>query len=100
MTSILTHLTPEGQIRVPPVLQRALGIKAGDYVSLTVTEGGVLISPVKVAPEREGEAAWLEMIQAIGEQLEAEGITEEDLDAAIKETRRQVYEQRYGRRES
>ena len=99
MTSILTHLTEESQLRLPPILQKALGIAPGHYVSLTVAEGGVLIRPVTVAPGREGEVACMEMVQAIGEQLEAEGITEkEQLDDEIKALQRESYEQRYSQR--
>jgi AbrB family looped-hinge helix DNA binding protein len=99
MGSAITRLTSEGQLTLPCWIQEALGVKPGDYLALTATEGGVLIRAAKLSAAQEGQLALIELVQHLGPLLEAEGITEEEqLDEAIKEVKRETYERHYGRR--
>ena len=101
MAPLLARLTSKGQFTLPRRLREVLGVKPGDYVALTPTPDGILIRAV--APDRgsDGERALVELVRALGEQLERDGITDEDrLDEAIAEAKRRAYQLEYGGRTS
>lgn len=101
MTSLIARLTARGQFTLPRRLREALGVKPGDYVALTPTADGVLISAADAAAEQQHEAALMELVRELGGQLERQGIVEESgLDDAIAAAKREVYEHRYGGRAS
>ena len=99
MSSLIARLTSKGQVTLPREILDALGVKPGDYITLTSTPEGVLISATNGSDRQqdEGEAAYIQLVRAISAELEAEGITEEEqLDEAIKQAKREAFEERYG----
>jgi AbrB family looped-hinge helix DNA binding protein len=99
MAPLIARLTSKGQFTLPRRLREALGVKPGDYVALTPTAAGVLISAAEIAMKRPTDETLVELVQQFGEQLERQGIVdEEQLDDAITMAKRQAYEQRYGGR--
>ncbi len=99
MPPLIARLTSEGQFMLPRELRDVLGVKPGDYLALTATPDGVLISAAdsNVRRQREGEAALIQLVRDMGAALEAEGITdEEQLDADIKEAKREAFRQQHG----
>ncbi len=101
MAPLITRLTSKGQFTLPKELREALGVAPGDYLALTLTPEGVLVSAAEISTRQQGDLALRKLVQEIGKQLEARGIVdEEQLDTAIDEIKREVYGQRYGRRAS
>ena len=99
MAPLLARLTSKGQFTLPRRLREALGVKPGDYVALTPTSDGILIRAVVSDRGLDGERALAELVRALSEQLERDGITEEDqLDEAIAEAKRRAYQLEYGGR--
>lgn len=99
MTPLVKRLTSKGQFTLPRELRQRLGVGPGDYVALTPTDEGVLITAVEVGVKRQGEAILVELVREIGRHLEAQGITEEEqLDAAIETAKREAFERHYGQR--
>lgn len=98
MSRIVTRLTSKGQFTLPRHLREALGVKPGDYVALTPTDDGVLVSSVELSERRirEGERVLIQLVREIGAQMEAEGITEEQVDEWIEEDKREIFKQMYG----
>jgi AbrB family looped-hinge helix DNA binding protein len=98
MPSEVARLSARGQFTLPRHLRDLLGVKPGDYVTLTPTADGVLISPSDPAARRPGEAALIQLVREIGAQLEEQGVTdEEQLDEEIKRSKREAFELTYGR---
>lgn len=96
---IITRLTSKGQFTLPRRLREALGVEPGDYVALTPTAGGVLISAAEVAARKPQGEALMALVRSLGERLEDEGIVEEEqLDEAVAASKREVYRRRYGGR--
>src|SRR5581483_8849583 len=95
MASLIARLTEEGHVVLPRQLWDALGVKPGDYLSLTPTEHGVLISAAAPLPTG---ATVREVALALEASLAEQGITEEEqLDSAIAQAKRQAYQRVYGR---
>jgi AbrB family looped-hinge helix DNA binding protein len=99
MAPLIARLTSKGQFTLPRRLREALGVKPGDYVALTPTADGVLISAAEVAVRRPTDETLVVLVRQLGEQVERQGIVDEaQLDDAIAVSKRQAYEQRYGGR--
>ncbi len=99
MAPVITRLTSKGQFTLPYRLREALGVKPGDYVALTPTANGVLITAAEIVAKQPGEEALTELVRELGQRLEREGIREEDqLDEAIAAAKREAYNSRYGGR--
>ena len=99
MSSVIIRLTSKGQVTLPPHMLDALGIKPGDYLTLTSTPDGVLISVAngRTAKVAESEHPLPELIRRLGAELEAAGITEEEqLDEEIKRAKHESFVEWYG----
>lgn len=89
----LVRVQEKGQITLPASMRKRLGLKKGDLVAVTPTDGGVLIKPVEVK-EQTG-SPWLrelyEYFAPVREEIRALGLTEEEvnaeIDAAVREVR-------------
>jgi bifunctional DNA-binding transcriptional regulator/antitoxin component of YhaV-PrlF toxin-antitoxin module len=101
VASEIARLGSRGHFALPPRLRKVLGVKPGDYVALTPTEDGVLIKPAGPPAHADAEATLIELVRQIGEQLEAQGVTEEEqLDGMIDSVKQEVHRRRYGGRTS
>jgi AbrB family looped-hinge helix DNA binding protein len=83
----LAIVQKRGQITIPVELRRKLGITEGGVVALTETEEGILLSPRK--------ALAMDALDRIGEILEEQGITLEELIASGRDIRGEIV-QEYG----
>ena len=54
MAPILVRLTSKGQFTLPRKLRENLGVRPGDYMALTPTPEGVLITPAEAHVKRHG----------------------------------------------
>jgi len=72
---LITRLNSKGQLTLPRRLRGALGVKPGDYLALTPTEAGVLITAAAELHEGRPETALAELVRSLGEQLEREGMS-------------------------
>jgi AbrB family looped-hinge helix DNA binding protein len=98
MPPLKARLGEKGEVTLPPRIREALGVRPGDYIAMTETADGVLISTEEALARRarEGEAALIALVREIGAQLETQGITEEEqLDDMIKEAKRQAFREAY-----
>ncbi len=76
-----------GQVTLPIEFRRRYNLKKGDAVIFKETEEGLLISPK--------EALVLKLLDEIGEELEARGISLDELIASGREIREEIYEEKY-----
>lgn len=88
----LVRVQEKGQVTLPADVRKKTGLKRGDLVSVTATEGGVLIMPVEV---REAKGSpWLrelyDYFAPMREEAVAKGYTEEQIDAAIDDALREA----------
>lgn len=90
------------QVTIPQEVREALGIAEGDLLEAMVENGKIVLIPKKLI-DRRREAAF-ERMEAVGErvakQLEAEGLSQEDLERMIEEEVEAVRAQRYAREQS
>ncbi len=88
----LIRVQEKGQVTLPAAIRRGLGLKKGDLVSVTVTEGGALIKPVTVK-EQIG-SPWLRELYEYFAPVRAEaiekGYTEEEINADIDQALAEV----------
>ena len=85
----LAKVTSSGQITIPVQIRRKLGIKEGDKV-MFLEEGNsvVMVNSSLIALEK--------LQEAMKGEAERTGIqSEDDVVALCKETRRELYEERY-----
>lgn len=68
-----------GQVTIPVDLRRKLGLEEGDVVAFVETEQGILISPREVLA--------MDAVERIGEALQKQGITLEELIETGREAR-------------
>ena len=89
----LVRVQEKGQVTLPAEMRKSLGLKKGDLVAVTSTDGGVLIKPVEIK-EQQG-SPWLKELYdyfaPVREEIRARGLSEEevnaDIDAAVREVR-------------
>ncbi|MDQ6604653.1 MAG: AbrB/MazE/SpoVT family DNA-binding domain-containing protein [Chloroflexota bacterium] len=89
----LVRVQEKGQVTLPAEMRRSLGLKKGDLVAVTSTDGGVLIKLVEIK-EQQG-SPWLKELYdyfaPVREEIRARGLSEEevnaDIDAAVREVR-------------
>lgn len=77
----------DGTLSIPNELLDKIGISEGDYVELTETQDGILISARK--------STWMESIEELGRLLNEEGITLDDLIESGREIRGEIYREKY-----
>ena len=92
----LVRVQEKGQVTLPAALRKRLGLKKGDLVAVTPTDGGMLIKPVEVK-EQKG-SPWLRELYEYFAPVRAEaiekGYTEEEINAAIDDALRDVRAER------
>lgn len=84
----LVRIQEKGQVTLPTALRKHLGIKKGDFVAVTETPDGILITPQEVLATR--------TLERLGEALREQGLTLEELIESGREERGQLLEERYG----
>lgn len=81
----LVRVQEKGQVTLPAAVRRQTGLKKGDLVSVSVTEDGVLITPVAV--QASAGSPWLKELHDYFAPVRAEavekGYTEAEIDAAL-----------------
>lgn len=84
-----TYIIQEnGQVTLPLEWREKYGLKKGDVVVFEETDNGLLINPRQALVGR--------LLDEIGEELKAKGITLEDLMASGREIRGQILKEMYG----
>lgn len=78
-----------GQVTLPAEFRKRYGLKKGDIVVFKETNQGLLISP------RESQA--LNLLDEIGEALEEQGISLDELIESGREIRQEIYNKKYAR---
>jgi AbrB family looped-hinge helix DNA binding protein len=84
----LVRVQEKGQVTLPASVRKRLGIKPGDLVAIEETPEGVLITSRDVTV--------INALDAIGDALREQGLTLEDMIESGRETREEVYRERYG----
>jgi AbrB family looped-hinge helix DNA binding protein len=74
-----------GQVTIPIELRRKLGVEEGDVVAFVETKDGILISP--------REALAMDALNRIGQALQKQGITLEELIETGRESRGRMVEE-------
>lgn len=84
------RVSSRGQVVIPRPVRERVGLEGGDEVSVQAVDREM------VAAEKV-EATEFEMAMArISRHLDDLGVTEEDLQRALREVRHERYEERYG----
>lgn len=84
----LIRVQEKGQVTLPADVRKRLGLKKGDLVSVTETDGGVLITPQEVIASR--------ALDRLGALMKEQGL---DLDTFIEEVREEreaMLKEKYG----
>ncbi len=84
----LVRVQEKGQVTLPSEVRQKLGLKKGDLVSVTETEGGIFISPQQVVANK--------ALDRIGQVLKEKGLSLEELIESGREVRGSIIEKRYG----
>ena len=84
----LATVQQRGQLTIPIELRRRLGIEEGGIVAIVETDEGILISPREVLA--------MDALNRIGEALEEQGISLEELIESGRDIRGQIVEEQYG----
>ena len=78
-----------GQVTLPLEFRKKYGLKKGDVVIFKETDDGLLISA--------RETLAMNLLDEIGEVLEEKGITLDELLAAGRDIRQEIYDEKYAR---
>lgn len=89
MTKKVFIIQENGQVTLPVEFRKRYGLKKGDIVVFKETKEGLLISP--------REALAMKMLDEIGEMLEEQGISLDDLIESGREIRQEIYDEKYSR---
>ncbi|MEW6233370.1 MAG: AbrB/MazE/SpoVT family DNA-binding domain-containing protein [Chloroflexota bacterium] len=84
----LVRVQEKGQVTLPAELRRRLGLKKGDFVAVTETDEGVLITPQ--------EFIAMKALDKLGAMLKEKGITLDELIESGREMRGQIIKEKYG----
>ena len=79
-----------GQVTIPVDLRRKLGMEEGDVVAFIETEDGILISPREVLA--------MDALDRIGQALQKQGISLDELIETGRESRARMVKEDYGLR--
>ena len=85
----LVRVQEKGQVTLPTEIRKKLGLKKGDLVAVTETDGGLLITPQEVVATR--------ALDELGAALRERGVTLEDLIESGREIREELFKERYGK---
>lgn len=86
--SNLVRVQEKGQVTLPASLRRKLGIEKGSLVSITETDGGVLITPQEVIA--------MNALDKIGKALQEQGISLDELIESGRDERNDLLREYYG----
>lgn len=89
-TRKLVRMREKGQVPLPADVRRKLGLKKGDWVAVIETAEGVLLTPK--------EWVAFKALDRIGEVLQAEGVTLDELIESGREQRGKLLTSQYGLR--
>ena len=84
----LVRVQEKGQVTLPSEVRKRLGIKKGDFVAITETPDGVLVTPQEVLATQ--------ALDRIGEILRGQGISLDDLIESGREERGKLIQEKYG----
>ncbi len=90
MLKKMSRVQDKGQVTIPVVFRKKLGIKKGDLVAFIETEQGILISRQEVIAS--------DALDEIGQILKERGLTLDELIESGRELRGDIVEQEYGLR--
>ena len=77
-----------GQVTLPQEWREKYGLKKGDVVVFSETEDGLVVSP--------REAVLMRLLDEIGDELDAKGVTLEDLVRDGRKLRGEILKKKYG----
>ena len=78
----------KGEITLPSEIRQKLGIEVGALLSISLTEGGVLLQPAEVVMRG--------LLDQISTELKAEGATQNNLMTETKKQRAKIAKEKYG----
>ena len=81
-----------GQVTLPLEFRKKYGLKKGDVVIFKETDDGLLISA--------RETLAMNLLDEIGEVLQEKGITLDELIAAGRDIRQEIYDEKYTRNQN
>jgi AbrB family looped-hinge helix DNA binding protein len=84
----LVRIQEKGQVTLPASLRRKLGLKTGDFETVSETAEGVLITPQEVVA--------ITALDRIGEALKEQGLSLEELIESGREIRGEIMDEQYG----
>jgi antitoxin PrlF len=84
----LARVQEKGQVTLPAEVRKRLGLKKGDLVAISETEGGLLITPSRLLATK--------ALDRIGEVLRAQGVSLEELMESGREIRGGLIDEEYG----
>jgi len=76
-----------GQVTLPAEWREKYGLKKGDVVVFEETDQGLLVSPRVVLA--------MKLLDEIGAELQAKGVTLEELIASGRDIRQEIYNEKY-----
>lgn len=76
-----------GQVTLPAEWREKYGLKKGDVVVFEETDKGLLVSPRVVLA--------MKLLDEIGAELQAKGVTLEELIASGRDIRQEIYNEKY-----
>ncbi len=86
----LVRVQEKGQVTLPSVIRRNLGLKKGDLVAVVPTDQGVLISSQEIVATK--------TLDKIGQALKEKGLSLTELIESGREIRGSIIEKKYGLR--
>ncbi len=81
---ILRKVLSKYQVTLPKEAVKTLRIQRGDILQCEVRDRRIVLSPVEVTPREKGSA----LLDQIGRKWERLGITEKDIEAAVRWARK------------
>jgi len=84
----LIRVQEKGQVTLPTVFRKRLGMKKGDLVAVVETPEGLLITPQEVVAAQ--------ALDRIGAALKEQGLSLEELIESGREERGEIIRERYG----
>src|SRR5438552_11933014 len=84
----LVRIQEKGQVTLPADVRRKLGLKKGDLVTVIATPEGALIAPQELIAQK--------ALDRIGQALQAQGLSLDELIDSGREERTKLIEEAYG----
>ena len=84
MTMQIVSVSSKGQIAIPVNYRKALSIKTGSQLAIFSDGENIILKPIELPTE----SKLLEALSNAREYAEKEGLSDDDVKAAIKESRK------------